>query len=235
MYRVYISASTQKENVGVGNYGTEQDRMMQLADRVAFWLKTQNKFTIFRNQPGWTLKQTIDDCNALASQIFIDNHTNASGEGAQGTEAYYHEGSSRGINLALMLNKYIAPLSPGRDRGVLSDYSIYPGSGFAVLRETIPPAVLIEHFYHTNVTEVVDFLTNIDKYAIAEAKAICEYFGEKWIESANPIQSIKDLAAEMYKEGIITDIQVWTRVLKGEIVAPASWLQVAFRRVVNKK
>jgi N-acetylmuramoyl-L-alanine amidase len=181
-YRVYISASTQRENIGVEQYGNEQDRMMYLADRVKYFLETQgNKFIVFRNQLNWTLRQTIDDCNKLACAIFVDNHTNAGGKGCDGTEVYHHKQVVNGKRLATLLNNQIAPISLGSDRGVLSDLTLY-NNGLAVLRETLCPASLIEHIYHTDIAEVRHFVKNIDLFAKAEAMAICQYFNEKWIE-----------------------------------------------------
>lgn len=210
-YRVYISASTQKENVGVGSYGTEQDRMMQLADRVKYWLKTQGKFEVFRNQPGYTLSQTVNDCNNLACELFIDNHTNAGPASVGGTEVFYNHKTgttSKGYKIADLLYKYIALLSPGKDRGVLPD-NRYVGSLF-VIQKTTPPAALIEHIFHTNLTEVNDFLHRLDEYAKAEAKAVCEYFNEKWIEpqTVTPLPPIANLVQELSKT-IVIDKAKW--------------------------
>jgi hypothetical protein len=192
-YRVYISASTQKENLGVEQYGNEQFRMMYLADRVKYFLQSQgNKFTVFRNQENWTLRQTIDDCNKLACAIFVDNHTNAGPNKADGTEVYHHRQVTNGKRLATLLNQQIAPISPGSDRGVLSDLTLY-NSGLAVLRETICPAALVEHIYHTDPVEVRHFICNIDLYAKAEAIAICNYFNEKWIESNDTSKKSLDI------------------------------------------
>lgn len=202
-WRVYISASTQKENIGVLNYGTEQDRMMELSDRVKYWLKTQGgKFEVFRNQPGYTLSQTVNDCNSLACDLFIDNHTNAGAPAAAGTEVFYNHKypTGNGYKIAELLYKHIAPLSPGKDRGILPD-NRYVGSLF-VIQKTQPPACLIEHIFHTNCVEVSDFLRRMDEYAKAEAKAICEYFGEKWIEPTKiiPLPPLANLVQELSKE-----------------------------------
>lgn len=235
-HRVYISASTQKENIGVLNYGTEQDRMMQLADRVAYWLKTQKgNFEVFRNSPGWTLEQTVNDCNNLACALFIDNHTNAGGPTAQGTEVYFHQGSVAGQRLAQTLFDAIAPLSLGKDRGVIVDTTLYT-NGFYVLRKTAPPAALIEHIYHTNAAEVVDYLAKIDEFAKAEAKAICKYFGLAWIEPVTQVaQTVEGLVDDMMKTGLITDREHWLAVLKGQQPAKPEFLQIVFRRAVQKR
>lgn len=242
-YRVLISASNQKYNIGVGQYGTEQDRMHQLSDRVKFWLSTQkDKFVVFRNLPGWSLQQTANYCNNLACDIFVENHTNAGDEeqiagdgGAEGTEVfYYHQGgnNSKSYKLASVLYEHIAPLSPGIDRGVLPDNK-YNGKGLYVIQRTKPPAALIEHFFHTNHAEVKDALADLDKYAKAEAKAICAYFEEKWEETLIKEQTVESLVNDMLAKGLVTNKQYWIDILLGKVVVNPEYLQIAFRRAIQ--
>lgn len=232
MRRVYISASTQKENIGINNYGNEQDRMMTLSDRVKYWLETQKEqFTVFRNQPNWSLEQTVNDCNSLACEIFIDNHTNAGPRAAAGTELYYHVNSINGRKLASALYASIAPLSPGRDRGIMNDTVLY-ANGLYVLRETAPPAALIEHIYHTNASEVSHFLANSDLYAKAEAQAICSYFGIKWVEPKTDIERLVD---GMLTKKWITDKPYWLEVLEGKRPADPKFLKLVFARALDAK
>jgi len=235
-HRVYISASTQKTNIGVGQYGTEQDRMMYLSDRVAYWLKTQKgKFEVFRNMPGWTLSQTVKDCNSFACEICIDNHSNAGPVGAEGTEAfYYHQGGtvSNSYKLASLVYKRIAPLSPGKDKGVLPDDKYVTSLYF--VQATKPTATLIEHMFHTNAVEVADMVANVDNYAKAEAKAICEYFGITWIEIVTPEQTVALLVKEMIKDGIVTGEELWNDVLNGKVPVNPQYLQIAFGRATSK-
>lgn len=243
-HRIYVSASTQDKNVGVGQYGTEQDRMQQLADRIAFWLKTQKgRFEVFRNQSGWTLEQTVNDCNKLACQLFFDNHTNAGASetvagdgGAEGTEVYYYgQGGTtcKSYQFAQILYKYIAPLSLGKDRGVKPDTALYP-TGLYVIQHTDPPAVLIEHIFHTNYAEVDDFLKRIDEFAKATAKAVVEFFNEKWEEPVVKERTIESLVDELFKDGIITDKIKWINVLSGKESVNLQYLQIAFSRAVSK-
>lgn len=187
-HRVYVSASTQSENVGVGNYGTEQDRMQFLADRIEYWLNTQKgQFNVLRNESGWSLQQTVEHCNNMACELFIDNHTNAAGSPkVGGTEVYYYGQGGQNTNsyrISKILYDRIAPLSPCADRGIMPDTSLYK-SGLYVVQRTNPPACLIEHFFHTNPTEVDDYLKTIDDYAKQEAMAICDYFDIQWVEAS---------------------------------------------------
>jgi hypothetical protein len=231
MYKVYISASTQKENVGVSNYGNEQDRMMFLSDRIKYFLELQD-FTVFRNQPNWTLMQTIDDSNSKYCDLFIDNHTNADKPNSQGTEVFYHGNSVNGKRIATKVYEQIAPLSPGIDRGVKSDSLLYT-NGLAVLRETNPPACLVEHIFHTNETEVKHFINNIDLYAIAEAKAICNYFNIKWTE---PKSETRLLVEAMYNKGLITitNVQHWVDALDNKTPINLNFLKIVFKNTIDK-
>ncbi len=210
-YRIYLAASTQKDNIGVEQYGTEQDRMQYLADRIKYWLNTQNKkFVVFRNISGWSLNQTVNDCNQLACEIFIDCHSNAGSAEADGTEVYFHEGSTKGKLLAEKLFNRIAPISPGIDQGTFSDFVLYPDNGLYVLANTIPPAALVEFFYHSNSVEVNHYLANIDIYAKATAMAICDYFNEKWIEA--PEVCINKALDILSIAKIINSPDLWNRL-----------------------
>lgn len=182
-YDVYISHSTQKNNVGVGKYGTEQDQMTRLAARTIYWLTTQKRFRCRTNKKGWTLDQTAKASNAFGSDLFIDNHTDAGPSKAQGTTVFYNglKAKGRGYKFANILYKAIAPLSPGKDRGVKPDTSLYD-SGLYIIQNVNCPSCLVEHIFHSNAAEVKDFLLTFDDYAKAEAKAVCKYFGVKWVD-----------------------------------------------------
>jgi hypothetical protein len=242
MYNVYVAASTQSKNIGVGQYGNEQDRQMQLADRTKFWLETQGQFNVFRNKPGWTIYQTIEDCNSKNCVLFVDFHSDAgsieqkAGDGgAEGTTVfYYHQGGKTcdSYRLASLLYSRIAPLSPGRDRGILPDNTYV--SGLYVIQNSKPPAALVEHMFHTNYQEVADIIANMDNYAKADAMSICEYCGVKWLEPKEKIQTIESLVTEMVTDGIITDKKLWMDVLRGKVPANPEFLQVLFTRAVNK-
>lgn len=233
MFKVYIAASTQKFNIGVGQYGNEQDRMQFLADRVAYWLKTQQQFEVFRNQPGWTLKQTVDHCNTLGCVIFIDNHSNAGPSSADGTEVYFH--SAAGKLLAEKLYNRIAPVSPGTDQGVIVDTTIY-ASGFYTLSKTKPVAALVENFYHSNLAEVNDYIQHVDSYAKAQALGICDYFNLQWKEPQpdRPYSTLEMLVDDMLKDGLVTDKNYWVDVLTGKQPPKPEYLQIVFRRATQK-
>jgi N-acetylmuramoyl-L-alanine amidase len=230
-YRVYVSASTQDKNIGVEQYGTEQDNMQLLADRIGLWLKSQRKFTIFRNKPGWSLSQTVKDCNNLACDLFFDNHSNAGSPIAQGTEVYYT--SEDGKKFATAVYNEVAPISPGVDRGIKHDSVLYD-SGLYVLRNTVPPSFLIEHFFHSNSVEVIHFLANVDTYAKATAKGICKAFDVRWEEPENAAINTDIIVDKMVEKGVTTCNEYWKKVLSGKEQVNLKYLNILIARMLNK-
>lgn len=233
-HRVMVSASTQKENVGVGQYGTEQDRMMFLADRVKYWLETQKgQFNVIRNEKGMTLAQTVELCNNMACELFIDNHSNAADDTSTGgTEDYYYGQGGTNTNsykIAKLLYDRVAPISPGKDRGIMPDTTLYK-SGLYVVQHTNPPACLIEHMFHTNPVEVIDMIEHADNYAKAEAMAICDYFGIQWIEANTSSGGI-----HVVVNGIDIDdkMDVKASMVNGRVVVPARFLAEALGAEVS--
>ena len=192
MIEVYIAASTQDKNLGLGDYGNEQDRMHQLADKVKYYIENGgHPFKVFRNEKNWTLKQTCDHCVSSGAVLFIDNHTNAGSPTAQGPEVFYHGErgeKSTSFEMASILYENIMAIYPLKGRGVKPDTSLYK-NGLSVIRNTVAAACLIEHVFHTNAFDVAQenfvpafFLNNINLFAKAEAQAVYMYFGLVWTD-----------------------------------------------------
>jgi len=182
-YRVYISASTQDKNIGVLNYGTEQDNMHELADLIKYYLETQKELIVFRNMKNWTLEQTVKASNELSCKAFIDLHSNAdSNPKTAGTEVFYNwqfpEGN--GHRLSACIYKYVTQINKNKPRGVLPDNTYI--KHLYVIQNTLAPATLVESFFHSNPEEVKFYLENKKAYAKAIAMGIVEYLGLKWVE-----------------------------------------------------
>lgn len=191
MASVYLSGSTQYDNQGINNYGTEADRMQYLADRVKDYIgKGQGGITVFRNQGGMGLQGSINDSNSKRPDIHIALHTNAGG--SRGTESYYWGGSNNtaSVRLTRLVYDRVAPLTVANDRGVKSDHTLY-SSGLAELRETSAVATLIEIMYHDNAADVADYLGKIEQIAQAIAYSVYDYFG---IQYKQPQGNEKDEA-----------------------------------------
>lgn len=205
--KVYLSGSTQSNNRGVGNYGTEADRMQELANKVATYIKAGNGgILVYRNGVGLGLQGSINDSNSKlsAQDIHIALHTNAGG--GRGTECYYWGGDNNAtsIRIARLLFDRVAPLTASADRGVKSDHSLF-SNGLAELRETNAAATLIEIIFHDNLADVNDYLSKIDKIALAIAYSVYDYFGVQYKQAL----SDKDLAVQKLRSVSIYADSIW--------------------------
>ncbi|MBC7343385.1 MAG: N-acetylmuramoyl-L-alanine amidase [Clostridia bacterium] len=171
MPSVYLSPSIQQANLGVGDYGNEEYRMNIIADFMVPRLQAHG-LTVFRNRPSMTLAQVIADSNQKRADIHLAIHSNAaSSPQAQGTEVWYFPGSARGKKLADALYREIAPLSPGRDRGIKGSSSL------AELRKTRAPAAIVELGFHTNPEDAKWIMEQPQAIAEALVRGLVSYFG----------------------------------------------------------
>lgn len=106
------------------------------------------------------LKARIDVANRLRADLFLSIHHNAAASpDVNYTSVYYHgqpddqpasvaaaRQIADGLNDALRLEQFLGST-------VVSDYSIYPKDGFAVLRQAQVPAVLSEASFHSHPIE----------------------------------------------------------------------------------
>jgi len=193
-YKIYLSASTQQNNKGVGNYGTEEQRMFILRDLVEQLIKSGNhgdKFIIEKNNSKSSdLTAIINESNSFKADTHWAFHTNAGASSARGCEVYYSylNTNNLGKKAATLWYNEISPITPSSDRGVKKDNTVY-SNGFYELRATTAITVLAEFIFHTNINDVNFFLANINKFAVATTKAIYKYYGYDY----------KDPSIEEYK------------------------------------
>lgn len=180
MPSVYLSPSTQQGNLGVGDYGSEERRMNIIADFIVPRLQAHG-LTVFRNQPSMTLAQVIADSNRKRADIHVAVHSNAaSSPRAEGTEVWYFPGSVRGKKLADAMYRRVAPLSPGRDRGIKGSSSL------AELQKTRAPAVIVELGFHTNPQEAKWIMEEPKTIAEALVRGVIDYFGLPYLAPPAP-------------------------------------------------
>lgn len=174
---VFLSPSTQQFNIGYGNYGTEEERMNQIADIVEYELR-RNGLTVARNSPDQTLQEVVAESNALQPRIHVAIHSNASATGeARGGEIYVHKFGGKAELLARDIFRYLEPLTPTDDFGVKEGYTAFNGQGYYELRRTTAPAVLIEVAFHDNPEDAQFIMDNIYEIGVAIARGILAYFG----------------------------------------------------------
>lgn len=169
MARIYISPSVQDKNTGAGNYGTEEQRMNQIADVVVSILKA-NGHEVVRNKPDMTLKQICDASNAAKCDAHYAFHSDAFNKLARGCTVFCYDTGGMSEKMANVLYKHVSPLTPASDRGVKVNPGLYE------LNQTDAPAVLIEISFHDNDQDAAWIVNNIKQIGNACAAGILEVF-----------------------------------------------------------
>ena len=131
--------------------------------------------------------------DSIGADIFISIHHNAPADSGDTTtnytSTYYHATEldyeynpcERDIARYIQRDLSYAMRNPGglgSFDGTYSDYSVYPGKGFSVLRETHIPSVLVECGFHTNYYEekrlFLEEFNRIEAWGIF--RGLCRYF-----------------------------------------------------------
>ncbi len=173
----YLSPSVQEWNVGYGGYGTEEYRMNRIADVVAYELD-RHGVEVVRNDPSQTLTQVVAQSNAVAPDVHVAIHSNASATGtARGPEVYVHKFGGASQALANDIYAQLLRIAPTDGLGVKEGYTAFGGKGYYELRRTVAPAVLVEVAFHDNPDDAAFIIYNSYEIGVAIAQGILEYFG----------------------------------------------------------
>lgn len=172
---VYLSPSLQEWNIGVDGYGTEEQRMNEIADVVERELKNKG-YIIYRNRPEQTLRQVVDESNSLNPDIHVSIHSNAAatpGMG-RGPEIYTNRPNSSGDELANYIYNEIEDIYPNPEsgRGIIHTDNLYE------IKNTLSTSVLLEVAFHDNEEDAKWIIDNIESIGIAIAKGIDNYFNQ---------------------------------------------------------
>jgi N-acetylmuramoyl-L-alanine amidase len=178
--KIYLSPSTQENNVGAGNYGTEEKRCNQIADVVEYVLE-EHGVGVYRNKPTMTLTQVVADANKTDADVEFAIHTNAWNKKARGCEVFCHRKGGEGEKLANAVYRQVSGITPTPDRGVKEGYNFYNGKPMYEPCYTKMPAALIEIDFHDNPDSAKWIIENIEEIGIAIAIGILNYFGIKYI------------------------------------------------------
>jgi len=176
--KVYLSPSLQDQNVGVGDFGIEMTRAFQVANLVATYLKAQN-IPVRMSQRAWSalpsgelLAKVVADSNTWGSDVHVCLHTNAGPPDADGTMVLHYPGSAKGLRLAGLIYKYLAPISPGTDYGLRTTPLFYE------TKNVHGVVAYVEAAFHSNPAEAKDYVFARKLYAWAIAAGILEYAGK---------------------------------------------------------
>lgn len=173
--KVYLSPSTQEDNIGAGNYGTEELRMNQITNVVAYHL-IRHGIVVYRNDPNMSLRRVVEDSNNKDPDFHLAIHSNAGG--GRGCEAFCYKAGEPGESQAWNIYNELSHITPTGDRGVKQGYNYY-GDGIHMyeVAYTNAIAVLVEVDFHDNIDGSTWILSNIEPIGIALAKGVLKSLG----------------------------------------------------------
>jgi len=168
----------------------EHEFNLDMANRLKLLLE-RHGVTVVLTRSGEkdvSLKERVRIANAKEGvELFVSLHSNASGDGKtwNGHKGFGVYTSASGGTAAR--NKAAkAVLLRAKEAGVeLWGGGLFHNIGLYVLKNTVAPAILIEHGFHTNREEVARLKdgTYRQKLADADAKGILDYLGIAWKET----------------------------------------------------
>ena len=161
----YLSPSCQGSNVGIGDYGTEQDQMYRLADAIIPHLDRAGVSFVLADRDA-KLAQRVKASNQMGVGFHLCLHSNAGGNGkAWGPVALYYSDAGKTFGEKLVASLLALGQANNRSYNVKAEKSLYE------LRHTAAPACLLEVDFHDSAVGV-EFLTK-RRSEIAEAIARC--------------------------------------------------------------
>lgn len=139
-----------------------------------------------REDGSWVdLYQRAKISNDANADYYVSLHTNSNASGKWGTECGYEvhicgTGGNAEV-LAEKLLEYMDAIVAMPNRGIKISKNL------VVLKNTVCPAVLIEHGFHTHQLEVENLkdLEFRDRYAEADARAVLDMLGIKYVPEGN--------------------------------------------------
>lgn len=123
-----------------------------------------------------TLTEEIKECNAFNPDLAVDIHNNAGG--GDGVEAYYHYKGGMSKTLADNVISEIVAIGQN-SRGAKIKKNAAGQDYFGFIRETNPPAVIVECAFVDNANDIkiIDTADEQKRMGIAIAKAILKTLG----------------------------------------------------------
>jgi len=158
-----------------GRWGAKGERTEPLKRKRGYQQYAIDAINLVDTEADVPLRVRVNTANQIHAEknncIYVSVHANAFGNGkdfnaAKGVNTFHHYRSATGKRLAEVLQRWLADLTPLRDRGIRANET---WANFYVLRKTNMPAVLSENGFMTNFDDATLLLDPEVRQAIANA------------------------------------------------------------------
>ena len=179
---IFLSPSTQENNLYVTGTGSEEYWMNRLADAMIPYLNSCGiRYT--RNTPDMTAASSIRQANQGWYDFYLALHSNASGEGnyggTRGIIAFYYPSSTQGQRAAQIFVNNLREIYP-----IPSRVTTRSTTSLGEVRDSKFPAVLLEIGYHVEDARWIE--NNLTEIARNLVLSLTDYFGIPFIWPTDP-------------------------------------------------
>lgn len=204
----YLSPSNQGANVGVGDYGTEQEQMYLLADAIIPHLDRAGVSFVLADRDA-SLSQRVGESNEMGAGFHLCLHSNAGGNGkARGPVALYYSDAGKAFGEKLVA----ALLALGQENN--RSYNTKQERGLYELRHTAAPACLLEVDFHDSASGAAFIVRRREEIGEAIARCIIEADGKAFV----PVTA-GECADEAVRLGLFPAGTRWSEALSKEEAA----------------
>ena len=170
---VYLSPSTQEDNIYACDGSTSEEEAMWMVARQVKTMLEQDGYTVYICGEDDKVPAKIKQGNRLKCGAYVAIHSNSSGENGkgQGTECFYNTDISGSLALAENIYNRVADLTPTPDRGLKDQYQ----RDLYEIFNNVSPCCLLEVEFHDDVQTSRWILNHTDDLAEAITDGIEAY------------------------------------------------------------
>ena len=181
---IYLSPSTQENNIYVTGTGSEEYWMNRLADAMIPYLNSCG-IRYKRNTPDMTAGSSIRQANQGWYDFYLALHSNAAAESnygnVRGIIAFYYPTSTQGQRAAQIFVNNLRGIYPLPDKVVTRSTT-----SLGEVRDSKFPAVLLELGYHDNVDDATWIETHLPDIARNLVLSLTDFFDIPFIWPTDP-------------------------------------------------
>ena len=171
--RIYISPSSQPDNVYAGVDTNEQEVCRAIARELATALKRCG-FDVKCGDYG-TMYDRVAESNGWMADLHLPIHTNAFNGKVSGTRMMALNTTGKGYKVCQAIFKELDAITPGTSSNITAKPGLYE------VQSAVAPTAYVEVDFHDVPTVAKWLVDNKPQIAEAICKGICEYYGVEYV------------------------------------------------------
>ena len=185
MKRIYISPSSQEENLYAAGGTNEAEQCRRIALALVRELKRCGFDAKTDVTPGRTMYDRVAQSNVWKADAHIPIHSNAFDGKVAGFRGFAYAASGEGYRLAGAIMETLAPVMPGTADGLSAQPQLYE------VRASDAPCAYLEIGFHDNPEEARFIIDHTGEIARAICMGICNHFGVEYVEEQSMFEDVK--------------------------------------------